>query len=969
MASAEATSSAMTSSWTSLKTPTTNATSHLAPSPKDLLLAVPRMAARAGSFVTEGLPEAFENIFGGGITGRTIAEATSERAGEMAAAAVSATTGPGATVAGAGAAPVQSAAVGNSSIFSVLTFQRIKSFGGIFSYMTSKWALGCFAAAIILNRTSIYAASRHHLHLDWQLRVALRIVPIVLLYNETISLLRAIRCQTSPQFSFMRYGSSDQHIALDFAGEGGFLQSFSAWQLFWESEEASCLNIGMIPTKDNPTHALGSLSLIWPAFLMFFFSQWVETLSCAIQGRNTATETGMSLFEHSLAYAEAQAMVETQTRLPSLGSTPSSIGKLVDSKREAGDPLILPMKDTVLNRFNTPPEVLLMSLLSSLNHLTSHILGIFGLQSKYRLLNTGFWGLCFMFSFWWGFLSLSLEAGFDAPLFRFPTVCIVGFIPHILIVAGISLCACIYGFALVLSVFSPPEDVRRARTWRQRFLHAHQNMQASSQLSGLRLHWHEDFYTALLRAGFTALMAASEAVFLNEGRSINVGQWTWLEEDRMNEILRNRSAPTNANGALEQAFDITQDISVAIDDDDGKLLGQSKWKSGYSRERSTKALKNKAVGVGARNQDMVGAFQRSGRYVLALDFLLKIFWLLVGWSILSVEKLVQKFGIQWRPKWVQNLLAASKKGSKLEPTASSSVPKELDFWMLTDDGELTLPRDNNIDVEQEIKRRLRFTNPSFGWNDNQKAELDSRLYSWFKHGGWWGERDSSGDYQPPHPDDEDNTSVLSFSETESESGWESESSGRRTPTLSDPNPSTTTRAINDTSLDPFHLASLLNPRTPEQRDEARMLSARLTTQKPLTRSQFSRLSDSENAHLLTSTKYRPADFRPSDPSGKLTAIEEAEILEYLIIRFRNNKTSRGAGAGRGSQNWSEGAEGLGAGGPMCVVCQSSPRTILAWPCRCLSLCEECRVSLAMNNFGTCVCCRQEVVGFSRLFVP
>ena len=51
------------------------------------------------------------------------------------------------------------------------------------------------------------------------------------------------------------------------------------------------------------------------------------------------------------------------------------------------------------------------------------------------------------------------------------------------------------------------------------------------------------------------------------------------------------------------------------------------------------------------------------------------------------------------------------------------------------------------------------------------------------------------------------------------------------------------------------------------------------------------------------------------------------------------------------------------------VCQSSPRSIIVWPCRCLSLCDDCRVTLAMNNFDKCVCCRRDVVSFSRVFVP
>ncbi|QSL65634.1 hypothetical protein MERGE_002947 [Pneumocystis wakefieldiae] len=35
---------------------------------------------------------------------------------------------------------------------------------------------------------------------------------------------------------------------------------------------------------------------------------------------------------------------------------------------------------------------------------------------------------------------------------------------------------------------------------------------------------------------------------------------------------------------------------------------------------------------------------------------------------------------------------------------------------------------------------------------------------------------------------------------------------------------------------------------------------------------------------------------------------------------------------------------------MCVICCSSMRNIVLWPCRCLALCDDCRKTLAMRNF-------------------
>ena len=71
------------------------------------------------------------------------------------------------------------------------------------------------------------------------------------------------------------------------------------------SDADSCRAVNMVPTEYNslserPIDLTGSLSLLWPLFESFCFSQFVETLSCAVQGRQVAAETGMTLFEHSL---------------------------------------------------------------------------------------------------------------------------------------------------------------------------------------------------------------------------------------------------------------------------------------------------------------------------------------------------------------------------------------------------------------------------------------------------------------------------------------------------------------------------------------------------------------------------------------------------------------------------------------------------------------------------------------------
>lgn len=957
--------------------------------PNDLVMAFPRMMARAGSFAFVTVPERLDRIIGLQGGGSMIAEATGNGSVRMISTAFSSDSSPRAALpSAAGAAATGTPPQGLSSF----SFHQVRNFGGIFAYMTSKWALACFTLAslhhvllcgieafadrrqaIILNRTQIYASARRHINFSWPIRLAIRILPIVMFLSHTVSLLQAMRCQTSPRYSSLRYGKADKHLDLDFSGDGGIIYWISSMLLFWENDSSSCLAVDMIPSRSEVWDRSGSLSLLWPFFQSLCLGQFVETLSCAVQGRQLMTETGMSIFEHSLAFAESEAMISNQlgislwsahktNKATSSSSQPDPVGKLFT-------------RSEILDKMNTPPEVLLMVLISSLNNLSSHILGTLNMQARFRLINTGIWGICFMSAFGWGFFSLRPESGPESIILRFPTVCIVGFIPHLLILVGILLCAFIYSLALLLCFFSPPNDEPPPRSLVERFRMARENMQANAQLSSIRLDMTEDFYTALLKIGFTALTVASEAVYLNEGLRIDVATSTWLEEERLKEIE-----------AFTPSHDPVQGVSVhfakpaAADQ-----RSRERWTSGYDRMVSFTADKfGSGIGSARQSGDGVGHMQRGGRYLMAAKFFRGIFWLFVSWNRVITNKLMDKAKISWRPQWLR--LPKAKEGLQVnnEEGQQSRQQNTIDFWILSDEGVLSLPENDDVDVEQEMKRRLSSENER--WGEEEERTLDSRVYNWWASGGWFGDRDDSGSYQTPAEDD-DSTSMVSMSTNASEFSHgdiddefidvdSDAGSGASTPTQRPPFPRSLSPSDpnvlealdpskNYSQLNPQHLATLLDPKTLQQRSEARMLAHHLTNTGITTRSQYRHAQSFANAKLLTSTRYRPANS--SIPvTGPLSPEDEAYLLEQLILTRRAQPA---ASTNQGAGTWRDGAVGMGAGGPQCVVCQSAPRTVLAWPCRCLSLCEDCRVSLAMNNFGTCVCCRQTVVGFSRLFVP
>ena len=192
-----------------------------------------------------------------------------------------------------------------NGIASRLSTESARSFGNVFQYSTSRWAVACVIMAIVLNRTYVYASTRRNLSLGWKVRFTLRIIPIVLFTMQARWLLQSIQCQTSPDFAILRWGNSSKSSELLFIQNGGMLHTISTTLLFGASDADSCRAVSMVPLYDQETTAkpvelTGSLSRLWPLFETLCFSQFVETVSCAVQGRQIAAETGMTLFEHSL---------------------------------------------------------------------------------------------------------------------------------------------------------------------------------------------------------------------------------------------------------------------------------------------------------------------------------------------------------------------------------------------------------------------------------------------------------------------------------------------------------------------------------------------------------------------------------------------------------------------------------------------------------------------------------------------
>lgn len=759
----------------------------------------------------------------------------------------------------------------------------------------------------------------------------------------------------------MQYGALGRQLDTDFSGEGGYLWRSASVLLFWETIEDSCKAVNMFPIDSESTRPAGSLTLLWPLFLSLGFGQFVETLTCALQGRRPIQEVGMTIFEHSLAYAEAETVV---TKPLAMDATRFFKPKSVFTPD--GTTLLLP-RSRLSKIVNVPPEVLLISLISSVSHLTSNALAIAGVRSSYRLITTAIWGLAYMSTFAWSFVRLASSISDPDQyigILRFPTVCIVGFIPHLLILLGIAACGIIYSLALIITVMSPPPGQPQSQTLKERFAVAYGNLHANIHLSAitpLTINWHEDFYTAILKVGFTVLTAASEAVLLNEGTKVNVHSMTWLEKQRLQDILarrrRFRETLTNIPSELRDEA-LAQGLEV-VDEVNGNNTDLATT-SGYAKERKTRGVKT--ASDAASNHDPTGLGQRRSRFFLTFYFWRSISKLVALINARFIIAVLNRVHVSYRPQWLRRIAGArsdqdiGSSGARSERSHRRTPAAES--WLTLDDRSRVRP-DINFDVEVFAKERLRQSG-FYAESDAQDSaqRLDDYLYSWWRNGGRWGEVDTTGDYVPPQ--DDDTTSVVSFATTDNEDWTDVDDEGQRTPTRETYQRGREGTPGADETLDFSRLSQLLDPKTKDDREEAKLLSRHLQSSKIMTRSQYRKALEQDEAKILTTSRYKMGN------TVNMTPEEEEQLLEDLILTRRSATAPQGVST---ASSWDTGAEGMGSEGPQCVVCQMSPRTVLVWPCGCLSLCDDCRVGLASKNYTACVCCRTSVIAYSRLYVP
>jgi hypothetical protein len=552
-------------------------------------------------------------------------------------------------------------------------------------------------------------------------------------------------------------------------------------------------------------------------------------------------------------------------------------------------------------------------------------------------------------------------------ILRFPTVCIIGFIPHLLILVGIAVCALIYVLAFLVTVLSPPAGHTENLSLRERFSLAYGNLHANIHLSSitpLTINWHEDFYTTILKVGYVILTSASEAVFLNEGTKVNVHAMTWLEKQRLQELLaRRRKTRETITGIPSELRNDTFAHGIEVVDELSDVRTDTS-SSGYAKERKTRGVTSTDSSNAIGQNDP--ALQQRSRYLQTYQFFFRISKLIILSLARITDWALTKMGISYRPRWLRRTVGfhINDDDDKMYTSAAGTgryqnqTTSSKESWLTMDD-RTRVRQDREFDVELFAKERLRQSGfHSEPYAEDSEDRLNDYLYSWWRNGSLWNEVDNSRDYVVPQ--DDDTTSVVSDATTTDNDEWSDMDDGQRTPTYATYQRSREETPLADDTMDFSRLSQLLDPKTREDREEAKLLSRHLQSSNIMTRSQYRRALEREETKILTTSRYKMGGSVHMSPE------EEEQLLEDLILSRRSATVPQGAS---NAGSWDTGAEGMGSEGPQCVVCQMSPRTVLVWPCGCLSLCDDCRVGLASKNYTACVCCRTNVAAYSRLYVP
>ncbi|OWB63795.1 hypothetical protein B5S29_g4805 [[Candida] boidinii] len=556
-------------------------------------------------------------------------------------------------------------------------------------------------------------------------------------------------------------------------------------------------------------------------------------------------------------------------------------------------------------------ELIIISIFSILNHLTIHLLGLFNLE-KFRLIPSTIIGLSTLSYY---FLTI-----LNGKIMQIPFIIIMGYLPQLITLFIIIMCLSIF---LLVAIFKGSLTDLNLTT-------------ISNNFESFNINLSDDFYTALINSGTFLITATSKNSYFKEFNSMNLPLMTWLEFKNLNDFNNMKSSIIN-NSKKKLIKDINGYNNEIIEHPD-LLLSKKKYNI-YSNNIEYIDIDGNEI-MNKDNLDKNGLIINKFKNCFKLIF--NCFKIFLRFNIINIYSIFKKIS----------------KKNKDDDNNNNEV--------------------NENDENDEIKNDINTNNNDLG-NDTvfeytnlpEEEEEDDDEYEDT-------EIEIDDDLNEPYEFNSDCESDIEYINNNDKDEFNIKNK--------------------DTLITLNELKNLIIPTNHEDLINSRILFSHLikdkiNTNEIITRSKFNSIYQNSSTQLMDLIKEKRQfnkfentinnnkDKNKNNKNNDLNNIQSIfemdlnhnPINQYMII---NN----GNGNGNGDQvspsmTKSEGEchyenefdDELNLGD--CVICHTNSRQIILWPCKCLSICEGCRVSLVIRGFNECVCCRRKVEGYSKVYIP
>lgn len=721
-----------------------------------------------------------------------------------------------------------------------------EKYGPLFSYSLSAYGFTCFLMALVMNRTIEFASTNlsHLQRLEVDSSRGLQRAPNLTGFIRSMSLkgfrIIAISVLLYNLYCVLVCLNLFYRISLPGIEEPPFLAQGLMNSLFDYDSDYFSNNKYMATPKYQVM--IGPTSrVLWSIFLGFCLLLFLDAFVSGIQGHQPYTESGLTLFEISLAFHEAS--------------------------RDIG-------KHKIFLRLNE--QVLVLCVFQILNHLNIHVGGLLN-NNRYRLIPLTIIGVSFLVYF--------LTNAIHGNLLRFPLIIMFSFAPYILMIFFILISVAIFALAWI-SIGFRLQDLNYASF----FVGADNFNEDRPRLLSFNLY--DDFYSVLLNLGSLAVSLAGRTSYIKELSLVVLDRETWLER----ESWKNIEAYRDSQGCINN----------------GEVQISSGYKNGYdevirypslSRVSNASLLANADLSdfsrpyssiIGKRLYYLRSVAKDCFQLVYSLFkhlFLAKIFSLVGYRRHINRNNFLEKI-----PRFLHGYI----------PNRSKSVSE-----LLKDTNKGMISMNRRSEVSNDFRKSMKESDYLMLLQNDSLDEIDE-----------------SEDYIPDS---------LSYSDTDLEraSAHSQDETDFEGNMLSSEN---ATYDLCDEYVTYGDVADLFSP------ENLSILHCHINHRRAensvLTRSKYASM-----AHEFE----RETNLTHSAQDKLLETILErkAQVAELQSSRADEPDTSR----------------------LLCVICQYNPREVITWPCKCFAICDVCRLNLVAKRIDGCVCCRREVKGVTKVYIP